>query len=108
VITREEFASVMDENMAKIVKFLAENKSHAYTDKEISEKLRIDLRTTFLTLVDLKMTGIILGKSVGGMYYYSITDHIASKIDSGELDLPEMLGHKMISESEEDALRYIG
>jgi len=109
VISREEFANNMDENAIKIIKFLAENKDKAFTDKEISEKLKIDLRTTFLTLVDLKLSGIILGKTVSGMYYYSITDYIAHKLQEGEFDISDIFkGHKLQPETEEDSLRYIG
>lgn len=108
LISREEFAKNMDGNMLKIMKFLAENRDKAFTDKEISEKLKIDLRTTFLTLVDLKLSGLILGKTVGSIYYYSVTEHVANSVHSGEFDLEELANMKLQPESDEDALRYIG
>ena len=108
MITRKEFAKAMDDHAMKIIQFLAGNTDKAYTDKEIAGKMKIDLRTCFLLLVDLKLAGVIVGKSIKGLYYYSVTDQVATQVQSGEFDVPH-LGHKdMQPDLGEDTLRYIG
>ncbi|MBI4176462.1 MAG: hypothetical protein HY518_04605 [Candidatus Aenigmarchaeota archaeon] len=111
-ITREEFATGLDKGLIKIVSLLAKSPDRAFTDKEVSEKAGVDVKTTFLLLQDLKQTGYIVGKSIGGQYYYTVSDEVAMQIKSGGFEMPTEEEITRIlsgaSEVEDDSTRYIG
>ncbi|MBI4020364.1 MAG: hypothetical protein HY367_03455 [Candidatus Aenigmarchaeota archaeon] len=111
-ITREEFAGGLDKGLIKIVTILAKSPDHAFTDKEVAEKAQVDNKTAFLILQDLKQTGYIVGKSISGQYYYTVSDEVAMQIKSGNFEMPteeEIMDIlKGNAPGEDDNTRYIG
>ena len=111
-ISREEFATGLDKGLVKLVTVLAKSPDHAFTDKELAEKSGLVGKTVFLILQDLKLTGYIVGKSIDGQYYYTVSDEVAMQIKSGAFEMPSeeaiMNILKGNAESDDDSTRYIG